>query len=107
VGWESAGNAPLDTEMITAIKNLEESFNCSGLCQAPTFWISRSVDLGPPPNACVFNLKDRFNKSGGALAYATAATTFIIFCIFIVHYGLYLVDPAEVKNRKKRFIFDN
>ena len=87
--------------------HLEESFNCSGLCQTPTFWISKPVTDGPPPNACVFNLKDRFNKSGGALAYATTATTFIIFCIFIVHYGLYLVDPAEVKNRKKRFIFDN
>lgn len=107
VAWESSGNPTLDTEMVNSIKTLEESFNCSGLCQAPDFWISKDVTEGPPPNACVFNLKDRFNKSGGALAYATAGTGFVIFCIFIFHYGLYLIDPAEVKNRKRRFIFDN
>ena len=106
VAWESTGNAPVSQDMIDAVKNLETDFNCSGLCTSPNFWLSQSVTNGPPPNACIFNLKDRFNKSGGGLAYATAATGLMIFLVFIFHYGLYLVDPGEVKNRKRKFIFD-
>lgn len=104
--WESTGNPPLDTDKVTAIKNLENDFKCSGLCKSPNFWLSRDVTEGPPPNACIFNLKQRFNRSAGALAWTTTGTAFVIFLVFIVHYGLYLVDPSEIKNRKKKFIFE-
>ena len=104
--WTSSGYPALDTEATNAVKTLEENFQCSGLCHAPKFWLSRDVTLGPPANGCIFNLKQRFNKKGAALAYATVATAAIIFLVFIFHYGLYLLDPSEVKNRKKKFIFD-
>jgi hypothetical protein len=104
--WESTGYKPLDTDKVSAIKTLEESFTCSGLCSAPNFWLSRDVTEGPPPNACIYNLKQRFNRSASALAYTTTGTAFMIFLVFIFHYGLYLIDPADIKNRKKKFIFD-
>ena len=104
--WVQSGLPPMETDAASAIKTLEANFQCSGLCKAPNFWLSRDVTEGPPPNGCIFNLKQRFNQKGAALAYSTVATAAVIFLVFIFHYGLYLLDPSEVKNRKKKFIFD-
>jgi len=40
------------------------------------------------------------------LAWTTVGTGFVIFLGFLMHYGLYLADPAEIAGRKKKFIFD-
>lgn len=104
--WESTGNQPLDTDKVSVIKTLEENFSCSGLCNSPNFWLTRNVTEGQPPNSCIYSLKQRFNRSAGALAYTTTGTGFVILLVFIFHYGLYLIDPSEIKNRKKKFIFE-
>jgi hypothetical protein len=86
---------------------IEESFKCSGLCQAPVFWVTRDVSLGQPPSGCIVSVYSEFKSNTRALSYCVFGTTAAILIVFIVHYGLYFKDSSQVKDRAKKFIFEN
>lgn len=76
------------------MKLLEDNLQCSGLCSAPKFWVTRDVTTGPPPGPCLTELKDHFDVYAKQLAYCVLATGGAIFGTFFFHYGLYLKDQS-------------
>lgn len=39
---------PIDTEVINLVKQLEQEFDCSGMCKSAMFYASKSIKDGPP-----------------------------------------------------------
>lgn len=94
--------------MLAVVKTLEETYNCSGLCKKPLFWSYKSVELGPPREACIFSLKNDFDANAVWLGYTMIAIASFIGFAMLTHCGLYLSDDEKLKRkvRKRTFIMD-
>lgn len=99
---------PIDEEVLNLITTLEEDFDCSGICKFATFWASKSIKTGPPPQACIYKLKDSFDEDMVLIGWSIVATGIMTFFMLCCHCGLYLErNTADKKGPgKKRFIFD-
>lgn len=99
---------PVDEEVISLVKTLEEEFNCSGFCSYARFWVSKDIKTGPPTQACIYLLKDSFDENMVYLGWSIVATATMTLFLLLCHCGLYLdrVVPGKQGVSKKRFIFD-
>jgi hypothetical protein len=99
---------PINEQVISVVKTLEETYNCSGLCKKPTFWVYQSVQSGPPREACIYSLKNDFDANAVWLGWTMVGITVCIVLALFTHCGLYLNDDEKLKRkvRKRTFIMD-
>ena len=78
------------------------------MCSHATFWASKSIELGPPPQPCIYKLKESFDQDMVLLGWAIVATAACSLFIFCCHCGLYISKDNHVRKNiaKRKFIFD-
>ena len=99
----------VDEDVIDLMKSFEEDYGCSGLCRSATFFASKDIREGPPPpDTCIYKLKESFDDDMVMIAWAIVATGFMCLLMFCCHCGLYLEKSESSKSgpTKRRFIFD-
>ena len=108
-GWEANDDLkPINESVLAIVKTLEDTYNCSGLCEKPTFWTHKPVTQGPPPDACIYALKNDFDANASILGWLMVAIAVTIILSLFSHCGLYLTDDEKLKRltRKRTFIMD-
>ena len=55
----------LTQEMRDKIRFIEHKYNCSGICSVPFFYLSQSIDKGPPEQACLLPLVEDLETTLG------------------------------------------
>ena len=102
------GRKSIDVEVINLMKQFEEDFSCSGMCEHATFWASKSIELGPPKQACIYRLKDSFDEDMVLLGWSIVATGIMTLLVFCCHCGLYIKKEVVLRKSatKRKFIFD-
>jgi len=78
------------------------------MCEFATFWASRSIQEGPPKQACIYRMKKSFDADMVLLGWSIVATAFCSLIVLCCHCGLYISKDAFAKKTvaKKKFIFD-
>ena len=78
------------------------------MCSSATFWASKSIELGPPPQPCIYKLKESFDDDMVLLGWSIVATAACSLLIFCCHCGLYISKDRHVPKlpTRKKFIFD-
>jgi len=67
------------------------------MCDYATFWASRSIESGPPPQACIYKLKESFDVDIRPLGWAMVATTLASLFVLCCHCGLYRPKAKKAK----------
>ena len=74
--------------------DLEEQFNCAGLCYTPLFYLKKNIKVGPPTQDCVKAAIEQIGSNTGAGAVAVV-TGLIFFTAAIGSIPLYKGFPAQ------------
>lgn len=112
----------INPDVIELAKNLEQEYDCAGMCRVPSFYVAKNISEGPPLNACIYKLKDSSDLSTGILGFAIATASFLLLMLHCATCGLYSEDTSAVRRlrpagglgglggagstTKKKFIFD-
>ena len=90
---------------INFYQELEDEFQCSGMCQAGLFYFSRDISEGPPVRTCFSKIKHVIERSAMPFARSTMVTGIVCLLLFFMHFGLYLrpkesdMNPPEFEPR--------
>jgi len=67
----------------------EDEFNCAGFCQDVPFFWSKSISVGPPPNACLGDVNDELTRNFKMLGVTAIFLGCLLFCMFFIQYCLW------------------
>ena len=83
-----AGLVKLENGLIDFLRNVENEFKCSGICNpGPFYWFS-DVWAGMPTSNCILAVKDTFRKRPLAIGIILLVTFFITLLTWITHFSM-------------------
>ena len=74
---------------IDLYQELEDDYECSGLCQPALFYFSRPIHEGPPIRTCASKFKHILKKQAEPFAVSAMIAAFLCLGLFFLHFGLY------------------
>jgi hypothetical protein len=80
------------------VEELEEEYDCSGLCRPPLFWLTKSIEEGKPKKTCLTVVSDIIHEA--ATPYSNSCIIGAVTALFawMLHFGLYCrPDPQPPK----------
>ena len=96
-GWlADPSRNEINENVLSIVKTLEETYNCSGLCQKPLFWAHKSVTEGGPQKACIYQLKDDFDGNAVWIGWLLAFMSLSVLTILMCHCGLYFNNDEDL-----------
>ena len=69
--------------------DLEDYYNCSGMCQTSLFYFSKDLDDGPPKETCLIHLKGFLSGASRSFAITSVLTGVVALFQFFFHICLY------------------
>lgn len=67
----------MSQRQINLVHYLEDSLQCSGICETPRFWFFLDFFNGPPKQNCLSSLKHELNKADGLLGWCFVAMSLV------------------------------
>lgn len=69
--------------------NLEDEYECSGMCKPALFYFGRNLDEGPPKKTCLLASKQFFSAASRSFAITSVLTGVVALFQFFFHFCLY------------------
>jgi len=80
------------------LKQIEDDFDCAGLCDVPLFYVTKDVSLGSPTKECVESLFDEITEGMSALGAIALITGIFTIGGFFGTFALCTNQPLDYKN---------
>ena len=79
---------------------IEDRFNCSGMCKPSLFYFTRDLAEGPPVDTCLVHMKQFLSSSSRSFATVSVLTGVTALFLFLFHFGLYCrpIESSEEGN---------
>jgi hypothetical protein len=74
----------LPEEFLDLLKNFEEKYDCSGICEPPLFYFFKTNQYGAPPRSCMNEIIDFYWYEAGAIGAFGFGHGVALFVYFIV-----------------------
>ena len=69
--------------------DIEEDYDCSGICEQKDIYVFSDADRGAPETSCKEGLLDEIDAAIGYFGYGTFALAVIMTVSWILHFPLY------------------
>lgn len=69
-----------DYQVINYLRDLEKSYNCTGLCKPQTFHLFTSYQTGPNTEPCFHRIADELERDMGKMGYVFLSCGTFVFC---------------------------
>lgn len=67
----------------------EKNMDCSGACVAPNFWGTKDIRTGPPPMACIYRVKEKYDTHIGPIGLTVGIAAIAVYVAYFLHYFMY------------------
>jgi len=84
-----------DLLQIEMYAEIEDMFDCSGMCRPALFYFGRSINDGYPLETCLMSLKEYLDNEAGSYGDTTYFTAMVALFLFFLHFGLYFRQKME------------
>jgi len=71
----------IDPEQRKILQYIEKKYECSGLCNPPFFYLTQSIEKGPPKQACLVPIIKDIGPIFKAVAAIMVTTAVVFFCM--------------------------
>ena len=87
----------MDPDAEKIIKFIEDRYKCSGLCQKPFFYLTQSIEKGPPKEACLIPLIKDVGKYFLAVSSLLITSAVVFFLMLICTCPICCFNKDEYK----------
>lgn len=88
----------LDLMQLDMYQEIEDLFDCSGMCRPSLFYFGLSIDNGFPRETCLMEFKEYLDNNSASYAGATNLTGLLCLLIWFLHFGFYFRQKEEYAN---------
>lgn len=85
----------LDLLQLDMYQEIEDTYDCSGMCRPSLFYFGVSIDKGYPRETCLMEFKEYLDNNSAAYAGATNITGLLCLFIWFLHFGFYFRQKEE------------
>eukprot|EP00347_Sterkiella_histriomuscorum_P009221 403342057 len=89
-----------DYYSVQVIKELEDKYSCSGVCQPKKFYLFSDVSQGPPTRECYRDLKSFIQKYFIDIGLGYVACAIIISFTWCFHVSFYFKEPEDASRKR-------
>lgn len=76
-------------------QEIEDLYDCSGMCRPSLFYFGLSIDKGYPRQTCLMEFKEYLDNNSASYAGATNITGLLCLFIWFLHFGFYFRQKEE------------
>ena len=79
----------LDLSGVVSYQEIEDKFQCSGMCRPSLFYFGVSINEGYPDETCLMQFKEYLDKHAQSYGYTCYITAILTLIIWLLHFGFY------------------
>ena len=76
-------------------QEIEDHFECSGMCRPSLFYFGVSIDEGFPQKTCLMQFKKYLDTHASDFGYTSGITAILCLWLWLLHFALYFRQTDE------------
>lgn len=85
----------LDLLQLDMYQEIEDRYDCSGMCRPSLFYFGLSIDNGYPRETCLMEFKEYLDNNSASYAGATNIAGLLSLFMWFLHFGFYFRQKEE------------
>ena len=78
-------------------QELEDEYECSGMCRPGLFYFGRDISNGPPKKTCLSGIQEVVDEAAKPWAICAMIAAFVSLILFFLHFAMYF--RPEIPNQ--------